>query len=272
MRKRIYTCFPEGKILAFTCSYDDGKIMDHRFVEILNRYGIKATFHLNSDYFDVSEGHQYPYIKKSEVKSLYQGHEIACHSCSHITMTRGNSVQNINEIIDNRIALENICDTLVTGYSYPNGCYDQTSKEILRSCGIKYARTTKSTYKFELPQDFLEWHPTCHHNEDIFAFLDKFLGIHHAERLNVFYLWGHSYEFERDQTWNQIETFFQKATGHKNVWYVTNGELQAYIEASRRLIFYADQSKVYNPSAICVYISNGESIYQVASGQTIQLD
>ena len=163
---------------------------------------------------------KYPYIKKSEVKSLYQGHEIACHSCSHITMTRGNSIQNINEIIDNRIALENICDTLVTGYSYPNGCYDQTSKEILRSCGIKYARTTKSTYKFELPQDFLEWHPTCHHNEDIFAFLDKFLGIHHAERLNVFYLWGHSYEFERDQTWNQIETFFQKATGHKNVWYL----------------------------------------------------
>ena len=34
MRKRIYTCFPEGKTLAFTCSYDDGKIMDHRFVEI----------------------------------------------------------------------------------------------------------------------------------------------------------------------------------------------------------------------------------------------
>ena len=100
MRKRIYTCFPEGKTLAFTCSYDDGKIMDHRFVEILNRYGIKATFHLNSDYFDVSEGHQYPYIKKSEVKSLYQGHEIACHSCSHITMTRGNSIQNINEIIE----------------------------------------------------------------------------------------------------------------------------------------------------------------------------
>ena len=50
MRKRIYTCFPEGKTLAFTCSYDDGKIMDHRFVEILNRYGIKGLGRRKSRY------------------------------------------------------------------------------------------------------------------------------------------------------------------------------------------------------------------------------
>lgn len=272
MRKRIYTCFPEGKTLAFTCSYDDGKIMDRRFVDMLNRNGIKATFHLNTDYFGMEEEHQYPYINKEEVKSLYRGHEVACHTCSHMTMTRTNSIQNIQEILENRMELEAICDYPVIGFSYPNGCYDDSSLTVLENCGIRYARTTKSTYKFELPQNFLTWHPTCHHNEDIFALLDKFLGIHHAERLNVFYLWGHSYEFERDQTWDHMETFFKQAGGHENVWYVTNGELQAYIQASKQLVYYADQSKVYNPTAISVYISNGDRIHQVPSGQTIILD
>lgn len=34
---------------AVTFSYDDGVTQDIRLVEILNRYGLKATFNLNSE-------------------------------------------------------------------------------------------------------------------------------------------------------------------------------------------------------------------------------
>ena len=37
-----------GKLKAVTFSYDDGVMMDKRLVEIFNRYGMKATFNLNS--------------------------------------------------------------------------------------------------------------------------------------------------------------------------------------------------------------------------------
>ena len=46
--------FPEGKSKAFTLSYDDGVRQDKRFVKILNKYGLKSTFNLNSGCFEHS--------------------------------------------------------------------------------------------------------------------------------------------------------------------------------------------------------------------------
>ena len=40
--------WPEGRRKAFTVSYDDGVTQDIRLIELLNRYGIKGTFNLNS--------------------------------------------------------------------------------------------------------------------------------------------------------------------------------------------------------------------------------
>ena len=40
-----------GKKKAVTFSYDDGISQDIRLIEILNRYGLKATFNLNSGLF-----------------------------------------------------------------------------------------------------------------------------------------------------------------------------------------------------------------------------
>ena len=38
----------EGKFKAITFSFDDGVTQDIRLIEILNKYGLKATFNLNS--------------------------------------------------------------------------------------------------------------------------------------------------------------------------------------------------------------------------------
>ena len=44
--------FKDGKRHCLTFSYDDGGTADERLVEILNRYGMKGTFHLNSGTLD----------------------------------------------------------------------------------------------------------------------------------------------------------------------------------------------------------------------------
>ena len=41
--------FPDFKTRAVTLSFDDGAIDDRKMVEILNSYGIKCTFNLNSE-------------------------------------------------------------------------------------------------------------------------------------------------------------------------------------------------------------------------------
>ena len=41
----------DGKMKALTFSYDDGVLQDRRLIEIFNKYGLKATFNLNSGFF-----------------------------------------------------------------------------------------------------------------------------------------------------------------------------------------------------------------------------
>ena len=38
-----------GKMKAITFSYDDGVTQDKRLVDIFNKYGLKATFNINSE-------------------------------------------------------------------------------------------------------------------------------------------------------------------------------------------------------------------------------
>ena len=38
-----------GKMKALTFSYDDGVTQDRRLVELFDRYGLKATFNINSE-------------------------------------------------------------------------------------------------------------------------------------------------------------------------------------------------------------------------------
>ena len=66
-----------------TFSYDDGVKQDARFAEILNRYGLKCTFNLNSGLMpqDFTEGHRH--LSLNEAKTVYAGHEIATHSLTH---------------------------------------------------------------------------------------------------------------------------------------------------------------------------------------------
>ena len=61
--------------------------------------------------------------------------------------------------------------------------------------------------------------------------VEKFLSFEDTwnARPKLFYLWGHSYEFEDNNNWDVIENF-AKALGRKeDVWYATNGEIYDYV-------------------------------------------
>ena len=52
-----------GKKKAFTLSFDDGIMQDARAIEILDKYGLKATFNLNSGRW----GAKFPYEPNGRV-------------------------------------------------------------------------------------------------------------------------------------------------------------------------------------------------------------
>lgn len=63
------------------------------------------------------------------------------------------------------------------------GWYDDTLIDVLKQCGITYCRTVESTENFDLPENWLAWNPTCHHDDEaLFDLADEFVSKQNVER------------------------------------------------------------------------------------------
>jgi peptidoglycan-N-acetylglucosamine deacetylase len=258
--------FPGGRPKALTLSYDDGREHDRRLVDTLNRYGLRAAFHLNSGFFD-RDG----YVRADEILSLYQGHEVACHTVNHPRLPLASLDQVVAEITQNRRDLESLVQYPVRGFSYPCGGHnhDYRVSSLLPSLGIAYGRTLHNEREFRIPHDLCRWMSTCHHGDDLMGWAEKFLAIKQPDNEGrLLFVWGHSYEFERDGNWDLIDTFGTRVSGRDDIWYATPIEVADYLAASQRLVFDVALSRVCNPSACSVWLSvNGEQI-EVRGGET----
>ena len=271
--RNIYIQFPEGKHKVLTLSYDDGKIPDRRLLSILNEHGIKGTFNLNSGLENNSFDQAYnERIPCSEYKELYKGHEVASHTVTHPTIARCPKEQMVLQVIEDRRALEKIMGYTVRGLAYPNGSYDDNVVEALKACGIRYGRTVTSTHGFAMPGDFLRWDPTCHHADpELFELTDKFIDLHKTQYLYMFYLWGHSYEFERDDNWNIIEKFSKKIGNKSDIWYATNIEIVDYLDAVNRVQVSVDGDFAFNPSSMSIWLEVDKKMVELKGGMTTEL-
>ena len=271
--------FPGGKAKALTLSYDDGVEQDIRLIEILDKYGIKATFNINSGSYS-PEGQQFApgkihrRLSYSRVTDLYNknGHEVAVHAYTHPFLEQLSSPVVAYEIIKDRENLEAQFGCVVRGMAYPYGTYNDMVVEVLRECGIAYSRTTKTTEKFTVPTDWLRLDPTCHHkNPRLMELAEKFVTDEPNRAPELFYLWGHSYEFEEADNWNVIEEFAAYIGGKEDIWYANNIDIYDYVKAYESLIYSVDASLVTNPSAKTVWVQRNKVIYEIAPGETKKL-
>ena len=271
--RNIYTQFPEGKHKVLTLSYDDGKIPDKRLLDILNEHGIRGTFNLNSGLEKNKFKNAYDErIPCDEYKKLYKGHEVACHTVTHPTIARSPKEQMVLQVIEDRRALEKIMGYTVRGLAYPNGSVDDNVVDVLKACGIRYGRTVNSTHGFGMPEDFLRWNPTCHHADSSLDDLCKeFIKNHKTQYQYMFYLWGHSYEFERDDNWKIIEKFSKKIENKSDIWYATNIEIVDYLDAASRVQVAVDGTFAYNPNAKSVWIEVDKKSIELKGGKTTEL-
>jgi hypothetical protein len=257
-----HNLFPGGRCKALTLSYDDGVVHDRRLVEIFNRYGLKGTFHLNSGFLG-REGK----ISPEEVSALFHGHEISAHTVTHPFLEQTPRQQFAQQILDDRRNLEALAGYPVRGMSYPFGTYDSAIVAALPGLGICYARTVESHGRFSLPENPLLWHPTCHHKQ-MLEKADAFLAENRQQNPQLFYVWGHSYEFHNDNNWELIETFGTRiqAAGSQ-IWFATNIEIIDYLDAVKRLRISADGSLVENPSLQPVWITWDGKSREIAPGE-----
>ena len=237
--KRVkFNLWPNGVNKAVSLSYDDGDAADMRLAELFDRYGMKATFHLVSAWIDEQSR-----LTEAQVRELSKRFEISAHMHTHPFPSEIPPMVAAEEILENKRRLEDMAGTVVRGMSYPYGQYDDAVVSLMRACGMEYSRTVQGNRGFYVPADFLRLHPTCHHN-DIGDSWERFAAQKPDQRPLLYYLWGHSFEFVRQDNWNVIEDFCQKAGGHADMWYATSIEVCEYITAQRGLKCSADLSRV----------------------------
>lgn len=262
----IFKCFPNGKFKALTMSYDDGKLPDRKLISIFNKYGIKGTFHINSGLIGTENR-----LSEDDIKTLYLGHEIAAHTLTHPTLARCPDSEIVRQILEDRKKLEEITGYTVRGLSYPNGSYNNSIKELLKHLGIEYSRIVGNTDSFALPTDFYSWEATCHHNHNLMEHAKEFVSLNKKQYLYLMYVWGHSYEFEKDNNWNLIEDFCSYVSDKDDIWYATNIELVDYKHVLDNLKFSAKSNFVYNPSAKSAWITVDGEVVELKGGSQIKL-
>ena len=271
--------FPGGVHKAVTLSYDDGIVSDLKLLEIINKKGIKCTFNINTGQLGSGKPwkHYRDRFSREETIEIYSGsgHEVAVHTLTHPFLEQLTPAEIAHEVLSDRENLEQMFKTVVRGMAYPFGTYSDDVVSVLKSCGIAYARTVESKHSFGIETDWLRLKPTCHHNDPMLDKLcDEFLAPQPDYKTlpRVFYLWGHSYEFDDRDNWEVLEKFCDKMGGRSDVWYATNIEIYDYVQAYNSLLFSADGTVCTNLSSYDVYFEKAMKLYCVKSGETLTID
>ena len=159
------------KTKAVTFSFDDGVTQDVRLIEILNRYGLKATFNINSSLLGIKRqitrnGVEVSHIKNKakDVARIYAGHEVAVHTLTHPNLTEQDNDTVIYQVESDRQKLSELCGYEVIGMAYPCGGVnndDRVAKIIRENTGVRYSRTITSTYNFEPQETCTASTPRC---------------------------------------------------------------------------------------------------------------
>lgn len=156
---------------------------------------------------------------------MYKGHEIAVHTLTHQDLTKLDKDTVYNEVFLDKQNPERMFGCQITGMAYPYGTYNDEVVQILKKCKIQYARSVVSSGAFKLQKNLLIFKPTCHHaDENIWELLEKFLK-EKSEEKQLFYIWGHSYEFDVNNNWKRMEEILDRLIGHNNIFYGTNREV-----------------------------------------------
>ena len=118
----------------------------------------------------------------------------------------------------------------------------------------------------------------CDFSAELFELIDQFLKIDLSEnmyiasrRSRLFYLWGHSFEFDNKNNWDHGEEVMKKLSGHEDIWYATNIEIYDYVQAYNSLIYSADGTKIYNPTLKTIWLDIDKKVYEIKSGETLRI-
>lgn len=142
------TALPEKPILL---TFDDGYIDNYKNAyPILQKYGLKGSIYIITDYLDV-----YPnYLTWAIAQEMQDSGaiDIECHTMTHVALGSLDSAEALqHEAVDSKKAIEAHLQKRVTSIAYPCGSYNEEVQRVVKDAGYRTAFTVN--YGLDYPGD-----------------------------------------------------------------------------------------------------------------------
>lgn len=272
MIKRLY---PNGKKKVFNLTYDDGVLQDREFIQLLNKYGIKGTFNLNSELMKQEFAWIHPcgmVVKRlscDAVQGLYDGHEIASHTLTHPNLQGMSAEQILRELSVDRDQLEDIFGIKISGFAVPFNYFSDLIAECAKIVGFEYARTSDMTGGYTPSEDVYHWQAGIFHlSPELDTYVDVFLET--DEELACCQIVGHSYDFDAARRWEHMERLLFRVAGHEEVWYATHVELVRYLKAMKKAVI--SESSIRNLSDRSLWFEIDGKVVEITSDSEYKME
>ena len=263
----IKKLYPAGKPKAFNITYDDGVEQDVRFVALLNRYGIKGTFNLNSELMQTRFSWQHPCgmgirrLGVDAVKHLYDGHEVASHSLTHPYMRELSDAELHRQMAEDKRNLEALFGREVAGFALPFRYYDQRIADCARECGFEYSRMSEFSLSYAPGNDWFYWKTGVYHiMPELKSFAQGFLET--DQELAVCQIVGHSYDLDTEGLWDTMEAICAAVSRRDEIWKCTNLKLVRYLKAMEQV--QITENAIVNNSGLALWFC--------VDGKTLKLE
>ena len=236
----IRKLYPFGKAKAFNVTYDDGVLQDVRFVQLLNSYGLKGTFNLNSALMESEfewiheSGCIIKRLDKEKVLSLYIGHEIASHTLTHPFLNDKSEAEIMYELKEDKKSLEKIFNREIKGFAVPFDYYSDMIEKCVKKTGFEYARISEESLSFVPQADYYRWKATVFHLDNALKRLvSDFCDTN--EELALFQIVGHSYDLDTEKMWDKIEYVLKTISSQDDVISMTTIEIIDYLKSMEKV-------------------------------------
>lgn len=189
----------------FVFAIDDGTVFDKKTIAIFNKYGIKATFNLNSGLQDFVWWKDWLEVRRlnlEENKSIYEGHEVASHSLTHPFLTSLSDEDVYREAKEDIDNLKNIFHRDIQSFSFPFDGFDERTIAIIKSLGITHIILPAIDDSFAYPVDPFHVKVTSWDIDDALVKVQRFIADEKAE---LFVYLSHSYDYEYGGNYDKLE-------------------------------------------------------------------
>jgi peptidoglycan/xylan/chitin deacetylase (PgdA/CDA1 family) len=222
-----------------TISIDDGHPTDVKTAELLEKYGLAATFYIPS------KNAERPVMRSFDIREIARRFEVGGHTLNHTPLRFLRPERAWDEIRDGKSWLEHEVGRPVVSFCYPRGKFNGRLAAMVQQAGFLGARTCLLNVT-SFPKNPFYWGASTHagnHSvlEGNLAGVRNYFrtydcatewDTHFMHALDdvevhggIAHLYMHSWEIDESQHWAKLERVFESISARTSLTKITNGAL-----------------------------------------------